>query len=144
MDTIKLSLDIINTSTFHNMGIELWVDKNKFFDNNISPGRHHVIHSFDCEEGEHNLKIVLKGKTFDHTTIDADGKIVSDALISIENISLDEINIEGISQTLAEYMHDCNGTQTIAVHPFFGHLGCNGHVQMKFSSPVYLWMLENL
>jgi hypothetical protein len=144
MDRIKLSLDIVNASEFHNMGIELWIDKNKFFDNAISPGRHHVIHEFECADGDHWFKIVLKDKIPENTTVDADGNILSDALIDIENLCLDEINIDNILHSLADYVHDGNGSQTIAVHTFYGHLGCNGRVQLKFSSPVYLWLLENM
>lgn len=144
MDRIKISLDVTNASDFHNMGIELWIDRNKFFDNSVSPGKHHVVHEFDCEEGDHWLKIVLKNKTHENTLIDDQGNIISDALIDINNVCLDEINIDTMMHDLAEYVHDGNGSKTIAVHDFFGHLGCNGRVQLKFSSPVYLWLLENM
>jgi len=144
MDRVKLSLDVVNASEFHNMGIELWIDKNKFFDNAITPGCHHIIHEFDCADSEHWLKIVLKNKTQENTQIDESGNIVKDGLISISNVCLDEINIDNMLTLLADYVHDGNGSQTISVHPFYGHLGCNGRVQLKFSSPVYLWLLENM
>lgn len=144
MDRIKISLDITNTSEFHNMGIELWVDKDKFFDQAISPGRHHVIHEFDCDEGEHYLNLVLKNKTHENTQIDEQGHIIKDALINVSNVCLDEINIDTMMHALADYVHDQNGTKTIAVHDFYGDLGCNGRVQLKFSAPVYLWLLENM
>lgn len=144
MDLIRLSLDISNTSEFHNMGIELWIDRNKFFDNSVAPGTHHVIHEFDCEDGEHWLKIVLKNKTQENTKIDHEGNIVADSLINVSNICLDEINIDTMMHNLADYVHDGNGTKTIAVHDFYGNLGCNGRVQLKFSAPVYLWLLENM
>ena len=144
MDRIKISLDVTNASDFHNMGIELWINRNKFFDNSVSPGKHHVVHEFECGEGDHWLKIVLKNKTHENTLIDDQGNIISDALIDINNVCLDEINIDTMMYNLAEYVHDGNGSKTIAVHDFFGHLGCNGRVQLKFSSPVYLWLLENM
>jgi hypothetical protein len=126
------------------MGIELWIDKNKFFDNNISPGRHHVVHEFECAEGEHWFKIVFKDKLPENTRIDDQGNIVDDALIDIENVCLDEINIDTMLHSLADYVHDGNGSQAMAVDKFYGHLGCNGQVTLKFSAPVYLWLLENM
>ena len=144
MEKIKLSLDISNASEFHNLGIELWMDKSKFFDNTVSPGTHHVIHEFDSDDGKHCFKIKLKDKSADHTTIDDAGNIVSDALINISNIQLDEIQIDQLVYEMAQYVHDGNGSKTIAVHKFYGDLGCNGDVQLHFHTPVYLWLLENM
>jgi hypothetical protein len=148
MEKIKLSLDITNDSEFHNMGIELWIDKSKFFDNTVSPGTHHVIHEFDSDDGNHCFKIKLKNKNKnyvnEHTKINEDGEIISDALINISNIQLDEIKIDQLVYEKAEYVHDGNGSKTIAVHKFYGDLGCEGHVQLHFYTPVYMWLLENM
>lgn len=144
MEKIKLSLDVINPSQFHNLGIELWINKAKFFDNLIGPGTHHVIHEFDSNDGDHILKIKFKNKTNEHTKINDAGEIISDALINISNITLDEIKIDQLVFEKSEYIHDGNGSQTIAVHRFYGDLGCNGHVQLRFSTPIYLWLLENM
>lgn len=144
METIKLSLDISNVSEFHNLGIELWLDQSKFFDNTVSPGMHHVIHEFDSDKGQHCLKIKLKNKSHQHTTIGHAGEIVSDAMINVSNVQLDEIKIDQLMYEMAEYVHDGNGSKTIAVHKFYGDLGCNGHVQLHFHTPVYLWLLENM
>ena len=144
MDKIKLSLDITNPSEFHNLGIELWLNKTMFFDNLISPGTHHIIHEFESDDADHILKIKLKNKNNEHTKINESGEIISDALINISNLCIDEIMIDQLMSDLAEYVHDGNGSKTIAVHTFYGDLGCNGHVQLKFSTPVYLWLLENM
>ena len=148
MDKIKLSLDITNPSEFHNLGIELWLNKTKFFDNPVAPGTHHVEYDFDGSDGEHYFKIRLKDKNKnadnEHTKINEAGEIISDVLIFVSNISLDEILIDQLMYEKAEYVHDGNGSKTIAVHKFYGNLGCNGHVQLKFSTPVYLWLLENM
>jgi len=144
MEKIKLSLDIANPSEFHNLGIELWLDNTLFFDNNISPGTHHIIHEFESADADHILKIKLKNKTHEHTKINEAGEIVSDTLINVSNFFIDEIMIDQLVFDHAEYVHNGNGSKTIAVHKFYGDLGCNGHVQLKFSTPVYLWLLENM
>ena len=144
MDTLKISFYVVNRSLHHNLGIELWVDQQKFFDNNISTGCHHVMHEFEADGGEHVLKIVLKNKTVEHTRIDESGNIVEDALIDVKNILIDDIDLTQLVYTLSHYVHDSNGHEPIAVHPFYGHLGCNGYVQLSFETPVYLWLLENM
>ncbi len=144
MDTVRISLDVTNRSQHHNLGIELWLDKEKFFDNNIGSGKHHIVHDFSASEGEHVLRAVLKNKTAKHTQIDQAGNIIEDALIHIGNITIDEIDVTQLVYQLAQYVHDGNGSKTIAVHPFYGDMGCNGRDQMSFQSPVYLWLLENM
>jgi hypothetical protein len=45
----------------------------------------------------------------------------------------------------AEYHHDCNGTaQQVILDKFYREMGCNGTVSLKFTTPVYLWLLENM
>jgi hypothetical protein len=145
MQKIRISLDVINTSASHNIGIELFLDKVKFFDSIVSPGTHHVVHEFDEDEAEHYLYIVMKGKTQQDTKIDDQGNILEDAIIDIRNISVDEINIDQLVYDLAQYIHDGNGAEPVAsINKFYGHLGCNGRVQLKFSCPTYLWLLENM
>ena len=144
MDRIKLSLDIVNPSEFHNLGIELWLDKEKFFDNVIGTGTHHVIYEFDEAKQNHEFLIVLKNKTDEHTTVDEQGNIIKDALIQIHNICLDEIKIDQLVWEKSEYLHRGNGFYEIRSHKFYGNLGCNGTVLLEFSTPVYLWLLENM
>ena len=123
MEKIKLSLDITNPSEFHNLGIELWLNKTMFFDNFISPGTHHIIHEFESDDSNHILKIKLKNKTHEHTKINSAGEIISDTLINISNFCIDEIMIDQLMFNLAEYVHDGNGSKAVAVHKFYGNLG---------------------
>ncbi len=145
MQKNRLGLDIINHSQSHNIGIELRLNNQKFFDNIISPGAHHIVHEFDEEEKDHYLYIVMKGKTQQDTKIDNQGNILEDAIIDIKNISIDDINIDQLIQDLGQYIHDSNGAESSkSIHKFYGHMGCNGHVQLKFSCPIYIWLLENM
>jgi hypothetical protein len=145
MQKTRISLDIVNHSHSHNIGIELRLDEIKFFDNTISPGTHHVVYEFDEDDLEHCFSITMKGKTQDDTKIDDQGCIVQDVIIDIQNIALDEINIDQLVYDLGQYIHDGNGIEsTPSVHKFYGHMGCNGRVQLEFSCPIYLWLLENM
>ena len=90
------------------------------------------------------LEIIMTGKQSEHTVIDNNGSIIKDRLINISNFSFDEIEIEQLFFDRAIYVHDFNGTAEKIQGRFFGSMGCNGTVYLEFTSPVYLWLLENM
>lgn len=90
------------------------------------------------------LEIIMTGKQSDHTVVDSDGSIIKDRLINISNFSFDEIELEQLFLDHAIYVHDFNGTAEKIQDRFFGSMGCNGIVYLEFTSPVYLWLLENM
>ena len=98
----------------------------------------------DDDDGRHELTFELFGKLPEHTILDKDGNIVSDAMITISNIEIDKIDINQIVQFQAVYNHDFNGTQAPKEDKFYGDMGCNGQLKLKFTTPFYLWLLENM
>ena len=53
-----------------------------------------------------------------------------------------DIKITFLDKTV--YSHDFNGTQSMVNDSFHGRAGCNGTMSLKFSTPMYLWLLENM
>jgi hypothetical protein len=98
----------------------------------------------DADDQTHVLEFVLSGKTSEHTRITEQGEIVSDVTVQIKDIAFDDIVIDQIFSELAEYHHDFNGTQPAIVDRFYGEMGCNGTVRLEFTTPIYLWLLENM
>ena len=98
----------------------------------------------DADDESHVLEFVLSGKTIEHTKITAQGEITSDVTVRIQDIAFDDIVIDQIVSELAKYHHDFNGTQTATVDRFYGEMGCNGTVRLEFTTPIYLWLLENM
>ena len=98
----------------------------------------------DVNDESYVLEFVLSGKTPEHTQITEQGEIISDVLIKIQNIAFDDIEIDQIVSELAEYHHDFNGTQPAVMQRFYGEMGCNGTVRLEFTTPIYLWLLENM
>jgi hypothetical protein len=45
---------------------------------------------------------------------------------------------------VAAYHHDTNGSTAPVTDSFYGTMGCNGRVEMRFTTPIYLWLLENM
>lgn len=143
-EKIKLSLDLVNESNCADLVIELLIDNQSFYINKVIPGTHSLSHEVDLEEGDHTFDIVLSGKTVDHTKVDEAGNIVSDVLIHVANIALDDINIDQIMSEQAVYTHNSNNTAELTEHKFYGPMGCNGTVRLNFTSPFYLWLLSNM
>jgi hypothetical protein len=80
----------------------------------------------------------------EHTKIDEQGNIISDATLQISNVSIDELDVDQLFLEKCVYTHDFNGTQPKIEDTFHGIAGCNGTISLKFNTPVYLWLLENM
>ncbi len=136
-------------ASHNNSGIEITAQLDNYPPQTIKAGTDPHKFSFaidDEQEAEHELKITMSGKTHDHTKLDNENNIVEDVMVyvSSEHCEIDMINIAAIFWDLAQYTHDHNGSTEITNHRFFGPMGCNGTVTLKFRTPVYLWLLEHL
>jgi hypothetical protein len=98
----------------------------------------------DIDDKIYNVEFVLSGKTVDHTKIDQAGDIVADETVEITDVTVDDININQVFVEQAVYCHDFNGTKEPVEDQFFGTMGCNGTVSLSFSTPFYMWLLENM
>ena len=144
MDTVSFCCTITPTTAAVPLGMEIWIDNQKLFDQAHVQESHRISVDFSDNDGEHELRFVLKNKLSEHTLVDADNNIVSDARISVSNIEFDGIALNQLVPALAEYQHNFNGTGELSTHKFYGELGCNGTVTLKFTTPIYLWLLEHM
>ena len=101
-------------------------------------------HIFQDDIASHVFGIEMLGKTTDHTVLDAQGTILQDLVAEIADVCLDGIPLAHTLTLHSRYFHDHNGTTQPVEQDFFGVMGCNGRVNLRFSSPVYLWLLENM
>jgi hypothetical protein len=144
METVKFNCVVGSTDFTVPLGLEIWVDQHKFFDQDHIDQTYQVEHEITDDDGDHELRFVLKNKQPEHTTVDLVGNIVSDVTVAVSNIKFDGIDCQYLTTTLAEYQHDFNGTGKSTTQKFYGEMGCNGTVSLKFSTPIYLWLLENM
>lgn len=144
MNTIKFNCAISSTDFTKPLGLEIWLDQHKFFDQDHVDQIHNVEYEIDDNDDDHQLRFVLKNKQSDHTQVDAAGNILSDARVTVNNIDFDGIDCQYLTTRLATYQHDFNGTGEMTTQRFYGELGCNGTVTLKFSTPIYIWLLENM
>ena len=144
MSMVKFSCVVAPSDTSTPLGCEIWIDDACVFDQDHVNEPTVVDHEFSDDDGEHLLRITLKNKLPEHTRIDDQDNIVSDALLSVTEIAFDEIDCTQIVQELAVYRHNLNSTGPEIEDRFFGDMGCNGTVELKFTTPVYLWLLESM
>ena len=141
---ITISCRISTTDASVPLGVEIWLDDQCVFDQPWVKDSLEWCHDMEDNDGAHELRWILKNKTQDHTQVDEHGNIVKDSVISIQDLKFDGIELGHVFVSNSSYRHDHNGTTDVFDDEFYGVMGCNGTVSLKFTTPIYLWLLENL
>jgi hypothetical protein len=144
MTTTTFKFDISTSDASAALGVAVWIDNECVFQTDHLNQLHNFAHTMSDEDATHQLRIVMSGKTDDHTKVDEHGNIVQDAMLNISNITIDNIDVSQVFYTHARYTHNFNGHQPEIEDEFFGDMGCNGSVNFAFATPIYLWLLENM
>jgi hypothetical protein len=143
-ESIKISCTIDTSNSAVPLGMEIWVDNTCVLD--LDSVKQQQVVETVCSDavGEHELRFILKNKKPEHTKISPTGDIVEDAVLCVSDIRFDGVALGKILSDLAVYTHSFNSTDLATQHPFYGTMGCNGTVSLKFSTPIYIWLLENM
>jgi hypothetical protein len=145
MKTIPVTFNLDSSDYTAPLGFEVWLDHTQLANiDHVTEPQLVTVEINDDTDDAHELRLVMKNKTQEHTVVDDAGNIVSNAMLSITNIKFDQIIMDYTFSKHSVYHHDFNGSDTAVEDKFFGNMGCNGHVALKFSTPVYLWLLENV
>lgn len=113
-----------------------------------TPSGEFDIIEFDAEieEGPCSLKIRLENKEdsdiLKDNYEDPDNfKILGDLLLNIKSVEIDEIDLANMIHTKTEFVGD---DPSRPVLDKCVDLGWNGTWTLKFESPFYIWLLENI
>jgi len=144
VETFDISFDLISSDYDCGLGFEVFYNNKQIL--NIDHCRSSTMLAFtlDAEEGDQELKFIMKNKTIDHTTVDENGQIIKDSYLKISNFTIDSIELGHTFLEQCKYHHDFNGTQDPVVDKFYGNMGCNGTLIFLFQSPIYIWLLANM
>ena len=143
MNTSVLTFMVQSTGPDLHLTVKL--DDHIIYDRSPSDSPENISYSFDDSvETEHLLCFEMSGKLPEHTTISESGEITQDRLIKISDVAFDDIILGQVFIEATKYRHDYNGTGNFVEEKFYGAIGCNGRVEMRFSTPIYLWLLENM
>ena len=141
---VQLACCISSTDPDSKIGLEIWLDSTKIYNSEHISTPVDFVYDVEDVEADHHLRFVMKNKTQAHTQVDDAGTILKDSCICIDRLSFDQIELGQIVIDQAVYEHDFNGTADAIKDKFFGIMGCNGTVSLAFTTPVYLWLLENM
>lgn len=144
METVQISFDVETSDVECPLGIQIWLDDSLLLDNTHVQEKIAFAHDMSDDDGKHQLRIVISGKTADHTQIDEQGNIIKDATLQISTVTIDGIDVNQLFSEKCVYTHNFNGTQPETKDLFYGTAGCNGTIVFEFTTPIYLWMLENI
>jgi hypothetical protein len=105
-------------------------------------------------EGDCNLVIEFLNKSKLDTVLDSNGTIVEDLLLNIDSIEIDEIDLGPLLWTASNYKPNYpqfykdkileSGGNLPELVDNCVNLGWNGKWALPFTSPFYIWLLENI
>lgn len=144
MSMVKFSCNIGTSNAAIPLGIQVWVDDLCVHEHSHVCETYQINHEINDDDADHVLRFVLKNKLPEHTSVDVDGNIVGDATVTVSDIRFDEIDCQYLTTKLAQYQHNFNGAGEPTTESFYGEMGCNGTVSVKFTTPIYIWLLENM
>lgn len=145
--TTKVTCQILSSDTSCALGLEIWLDNQKIFDQAHVHDFISFSHEFETNadsQQDHELCFVMKNKLPEHTKLDDDSNIVKDAVLEITRLAINEIELGNMVTELMTYSHDYNGTGKPIQDRFYGVMGCNGTASLRFSTPLHIWLMQNM
>ena len=144
METIDIQFDLTTNDVHSGLSLEISFNNKLLQTIDATEPSQKIQFSIECNPGDQLLDFTLKNKTPQHTVIDDQGEIIKDSYIGIENIVIDYVALGHTFFEQCRYHHDFNGSQEPIDDDFFGTIGCNGTVSLKFTSPVYRWLVDTM
>ena len=144
METFDISFDLTSSDYDCGLGFEVFYNNKQILNIDHVASDTPVAFTLSAEEGDQELKFIMKNKTMDHTTVDENGQIVKDAYLNISNFTINSVELGHTFLEQCKYHHDFNGSQEPVVDKFWEIMGCNGTLIFSFQSPIYLWLVMNM
>jgi hypothetical protein len=144
METVAINFDLDSNNYAAGLGFLVVYQNQVLVDIDKVASKNSIKFDLDVEDGDHALQFTMKNKTIDNTVIDEHGNIVSDSYLTIANMHLENVDLGYTFIENSVYHHDFNGSKDKIEETFYGTMGCNGTVTFRFTTPFYIWLLENI
>ena len=156
-EKLKFKIELFATHWNKIPTVEILINNDSKFSAEISetedkPKLIEFEHEFE-EEKSYNLVLKRGGKTNNQTIVNEKGDILKDQLLHIKSIEVDEIDIGGLvfegvyepsyPEPWATQQKEA-GTELPKTLKNVTQMGHNGTWTFTFTSPFYMWLLENL
>jgi Zn-dependent metalloprotease len=148
MNEEKLSFVVALSGTFWDRRpqFSIWLDDHQVVASEIvSAAQQEIKFERTVDEGVHTLKIRLENKNKQDTVLE-NGEVVKDMLLNIDDITIDDISLGNLlwsAEYILDHPQEYKG-QTVTKLDNCVNLGWNGTYVLKFTSPFYIWLLEQL
>jgi hypothetical protein len=156
-EKLKFKLELHATMWDKPPVAEILIDEKSYFKGDITTTEDKptlIEFEHECEEGkDHRLVIKRSGKGKNQTVVNDKGDLLKDQLLNIKSIEIDEIDIGALVYE-GTYTPDYpepwatqqreSGADLQESFKNVTRMGHNGTWQFKFTSPFYMWLLENL
>jgi hypothetical protein len=148
MNEEKLSFVVALSGTFWDRRpqFSIWLDDHQVVASEIaSAAQQEIKFERTIDEGVHTLKIRLENKNKQDTVLE-NGEVVKDMLLNIDDITIDDISLGNLlwsAEYILDHPQEYKG-QTVTKLDNCVNLGWNGTYVLKFTSPFYIWLLEQL
>ena len=156
-EKLKFKIQLYATIWDRPPHVEVLIDDKSYFAGDISSTKESpTIIEFESELSEgKNYNLVLKrsGKGRNQTVINEKGDILKDQLLHIKAIEIDEIDVGALvyeGEYTPKYPEPWATQQRESGNDLkdsfknVTQMGFNGEWSLGFSSPFYMWLLENL
>jgi hypothetical protein len=156
-EKLKFKLELYATMWDQPPVAEIKINSKSYFNSEItSTEQNPTIIEFEAElteESEYNLIIERSGKGKNQTVINEKGDILKDQLLHIKGIEIDEIDIGPLvyeGEYTPQYPEPWATQQRESGNDLkdsfknVTNMGFDGTWRLKFKSPFYMWLLENL
>lgn len=137
---IKINLSSTNWGSRY-PGARVYIDEILIYENLIVEPTE-VSWSGELNESEHKIIVEMYNKKDGDTVLDDQDNILNDVILNIDGISIDDIELDQIIWSKSVYYPNSEYAPNQLTDCV--NLGWNGCWELTFSSPVYLWFLENL
>jgi hypothetical protein len=137
LEPIEISVVLSSTFWKDPPKAKVYVDDDLIFDGLITETKT-IKWAGELTEIKHKLIVELHGKDKYQTVLE-NGKIVKDQILNIDSIAFDEIDIGYMKHTLSKYY-----PSNLEAIDNCVNLGWNGCWELEFTTPVYIWLLENI
>jgi hypothetical protein len=142
---MKLELDFSANKDCADIVLQVNCDGKKIAQSTATQAQQTVCLELPEDAQDHVLQLVMSGKNNTHTTVDSQGQPIEDVFFTIDRLEFEDLDMKEIfCQGLTCYTHSFNQPQPTILDEFYGFIGCNGTIDIKFRTPFYLWLDEHM
>lgn len=156
-EILHFKIGLSSSSSKKNPKFKIYVNNTEFVSAELlGPALTTQYFEFDAaiSDGDCTVEIEFLNKSTQDTLLDIHGNIIEDLLLNIESIEIDEIDLGFLLWTASDYYPKYpkvyydkmleSGAQLPTTITNCVNLGWNGRWTLKFTSPFYIWLLENI